>query len=222
MRDPRACSARIGIYALVLLAHHSVGFQQAGILVSDGAARTRVRGLARERAGGLATAAMGAAPARRRGGTLAMSEDSWAVELRQASGAFIEEEQRDFLRRSQAGDGNVELNAALLEWLQERGVWVSELSGWNVAPHKLALSSATIDEAEGETSGRGLLARDSVEEGKELFVIPIDLCITKAGAQAELGADVVPDTMNEFVADAAVRARGAPHSDCGLACVFGM
>ena len=45
-----------------------------------------------------------------RRGALSMSDDSWAVELQQASGAFVEEERRDFLRRSESADAVFPIN----------------------------------------------------------------------------------------------------------------
>ena len=135
--------------------------------------------------------------------TLAASDDSWAVELQQAAGGAEEKEAASWLKGKNAGVDNSERarNDALMAWLTDNDVWVSELSGWNVPPHSMALATTTFDELEGEDSGRGLLARRAITQDAELIRLPVRLCMTKASAlkARELRGSVNDDT-NEYIA----------------------
>ena len=135
--------------------------------------------------------------------TLAASDDSWAVELQQAAGGAEEKEAASWLKGKNAGVDNSERarNDALMTWLTDNDVWVSELSGWNVPPHSMALATTTFDELEGEDSGRGLLARRAITQDAELIRLPVRLCMTKASAlkARELRGSVNDDT-NEYIA----------------------
>ena len=63
----------------------------------------------------------------------------------------------------------------------------------------MAISTETIDELTNESSGRGLLARRSINEGDELLIIPMDLCLTKGSARKALGKDAITEGMNEYL-----------------------
>ncbi|KAJ8598922.1 hypothetical protein CTAYLR_009849 [Chrysophaeum taylorii] len=136
------------------------------------------------------------------GVTSRMSEDSWSAELRQASGGFETEEARAFMRRQAKGDASVRAtNERLIEWLQSKGVWLSELSGWNEPPHSLALATSTFDDVEGEDAGRGLLARRAVVQDMELVRMPRYLCMTKdAALESPTLKGLVNVSTNEYVA----------------------
>lgn len=95
-------------------------------------------------------------------------------------------------------DLNLKVNSKFVEWLSANGVWVKTESAWGKAPHPLVISSKTEDD--GETCGRGLLAKESIGEGELLMTIPLDLCLTRATAQTVLGKAVVPDYMDEYIA----------------------
>ena len=95
-------------------------------------------------------------------------------------------------------DPNVKINNKLIEWLGENGVWVKQESAWGRAPHPLVISSDTEDD--GESCGRGLLARESLSEGEIMMIIPMDLCLTKSMAQELLGTIIIPDYMDEYIA----------------------
>ena len=82
---------------------------------------------------------------------------------------------------------------ALLEWLQDNGAYIADESGWGQAPHPLALAGATTSEEEGEESGRGLLARRDITEGRELMRLPMSILMTKKRAQEELGKSLIDD-----------------------------
>ena len=84
-------------------------------------------------------------------------------------------------------DPNMRANRAFLNWLAEEGVYVQTESTWGRAPHPLVISSTTEDD--GETCGRGLLARESLSEGELMMTIPLDLCLTRAGAQELFGRE---------------------------------
>jgi hypothetical protein len=79
-------------------------------------------------------------------------------------------------------------------------VYLKDESSWGEAPHPMAISTDTIDELTNESSGRGLLARRGVNEGDELLVIPMDLCLTKKSARKALGKDALDKDINEYLA----------------------
>ncbi len=151
-----------------------------------------------------------------RGQALRASDDSWAVELQQSSGGADVAEANSWLKGKNAGLDSDERarNDALLDWLKANDVWVSELSGWNEAPHSMALATSTFDELEGEDSGRGLLARRAITQDAELIRLPVRLCMTKEAAlRARELRGVVSEATNEFIAIALLligeRAKGA-------------
>ena len=78
-------------------------------------------------------------------------------------------------------DPNMKANNRFMEWLASNGVWVKAESAWGRAPHPLVISSKTEDD--GESCGRGLLARESMTEGDLMMTIPLDLCLTRAVSQ---------------------------------------
>ena len=95
-------------------------------------------------------------------------------------------------------DPNLKINNLFIEWLSNNGVWVKQQSAWGRAPHPLVIASETEDD--GETCGRGLLARESLAEGELMMTIPLDLCLTKFAAQEILGKAIIPDYMDEYIA----------------------
>ena len=97
-----------------------------------------------------------------------------------------------------SGDLNVNANNKLIEWLSANGVWVKTESAWGKAPHPLVISSKTEDD--GESCGRGLLARESTTEGELLMTIPFDLCLTRTASQQSFGKAIIPDYMDEYIA----------------------
>jgi len=100
-------------------------------------------------------------------------------------------------------DANPKLtaNANLVRWLEERGeVYLADASTWGEAPHPMAISTETVDELTNESSGRGLLARRSINEGDELLKVPMDLCLTKKSARKALGRDALEGGINEYLA----------------------
>ncbi|KAG5188740.1 putative ribulose-1,5-bisphosphate carboxylase/oxygenase small subunit N-methyltransferase I [Tribonema minus] len=97
-------------------------------------------------------------------------------------------------------DKRLEQNSALLNWLADNGVWVYDKSDWGQAPHSLAVAVDTVDEAENERAGRGMVANREIKEGDELFHIPLDLLLTKERARTEFGHDVITDDMSEYIA----------------------
>ena len=108
---------------------------------------------------------------------------------------------------------------AMLEWLESNGMWVSELSGWNQAPHQLALATSTFDELEGEDSGRGLLARRQVVQDSVLITLPVRLCMTKQAAlESKELKGCVKESTNEYIAIALLliseRAKGEDSTWC--------
>lgn len=95
-------------------------------------------------------------------------------------------------------DPNLKINNKFIEWLGNNGVWVKQQSSWGRAPHPLVIASETEDD--GETCGRGLLARESLAEGELMMTIPLELCLTKVAAQEILGKAIIPDYMDEYIA----------------------
>ena len=135
-------------------------------------------------------------------------DTEWAKALMDAAGGttpgkFEEEMKMKGLLGPNKGKGNPKLNAntRLISWLEnEGGVYLSEQSTWGEAPHPLAISTETVDEITNESSGRGLLARRSINDGDELLKIPFDLCITRKSARKALGKDALQDGINEYLA----------------------
>ena len=135
-------------------------------------------------------------------------EAEWVKALLEAGGGnapgqFEEEMKMKGLLGPNKGMGNPKLNAnsRLIAWLEsEGGVYLSESSTWGEAPHPMAISTETVDEITNESSGRGLLARRSVNDGDELLKIPLDLCITRKSARKALGKDALQDGINEYLA----------------------
>ncbi|KAL3930797.1 MAG: hypothetical protein SGBAC_011606 [Bacillariaceae sp.] len=98
------------------------------------------------------------------------------------------------------GDTKLSANAALIQWLEAEGdVYLAEVSSWGEAPHPMAISTDTRDEITNESSGRGLLARRDVNDGDNLFKIPLKLCMTKRSARKALGRDVFSTDVNEYL-----------------------
>jgi hypothetical protein len=98
-------------------------------------------------------------------------------------------------------DQKLSANARLVQWLEKEGaVYLNDASGWGEAPHPMAISTETVDELTNESSGRGLLARRSVNQEEELLKIPMDLCFTKKSARKTLGTDILPPSINEYLA----------------------
>ena len=95
-------------------------------------------------------------------------------------------------------DPNLRVNNKFIEWLGANGVWVKQESAWGRAPHPLVIASNTEDD--GESCGRGLLARETLTEGELMMTIPLDLCLTRAQAQVVLGPAVIPEYMDEYIA----------------------
>lgn len=141
-------------------------------------------------------------------------EASWAEALKEAEGSGPGAFEREMKMRGLGGGGGGAggpaarrrtANGALLAWLEEEGdVYLRDASTWGTAPHPLAISTETADEATNESTGRGLLARRNVNEGDELLTIPMSMCLTIGTARETLGADVITDGMNEYLALAAL------------------
>lgn len=107
---------------------------------------------------------------------------------------------KGLLGNKDTGDTKLSDNAALIQWLEAEGdVYLAEVSSWGEAPHPMAISTDTRDEITNESSGRGLLARRDVNDGDNLFKIPLKLCMTKRSARKALGRDVFSADVNEYL-----------------------
>lgn len=86
----------------------------------------------------------------------------------------MEKENKQLLQglRDLDRDPNLKANNKFIEWLSENGVWIKQESTWGRAPHPLVISSNTEDD--GESCGRGLLAR----EGTYMYVYNINKIIS--------------------------------------------
>lgn len=133
-------------------------------------------------------------------------ESEWLKALMDASGkdvgSFEEElKMKGLMKPSKTSNPKLNANSALVKWLEEEGeVYLSEKSTWGEAPHPMAISIETRDEITNESSGRGLLARRDINDGDELLKIPLKLCLTKKSARKVIGKDVLPSTINEYLA----------------------
>ena len=108
-------------------------------------------------------------------------------------------------KKSNSVNDKLTANAKLASWLEEKGdVYLSDASGWGEAPHPMAISTDTVDELTNESSGRGLLARRSINQEEVLLQIPISLCITKQSSR-KLFVDnkygtILPSNINDYLA----------------------
>jgi histone-lysine N-methyltransferase SETD3 len=134
-------------------------------------------------------------------------DSEWLKALEESTSAIPGDFEKEMKMRGLLGNkgaqGNTKLtaNANLIKWLEEEGdVYLSEASSWGEAPHPMAISTETKDEITNESSGRGLLARRDINDGDELLIIPMDLCLTKKSARNALGKDVLPSEINEYLA----------------------
>mmetsp|Transcript_22193 Transcript_22193/g.49553 ORF Transcript_22193/g.49553 Transcript_22193/m.49553 type:complete len:589 (+) Transcript_22193:93-1859(+) len=136
-------------------------------------------------------------------------ESEWAKALKDsegvAPGSFEKEMQAKMsgLGGLKGASANPKLsaNANLIKWLEEEGdIYLADESSWGEAPHPMAISTETVDELTNESSGRGLLARRSVNDGDELLKIPLDLCFTKKSARKAFGKDALDRDINEYLA----------------------
>ena len=137
-------------------------------------------------------------------------DSEWAKALEEAKGeapgSFELEMQQSMKMRGlmgKKGSVNPKLsqNANLIEWLEKEGeVYLSDASNWGQAPHPMAISTETVDETTNETTGRGLLARRNINDGDELLMIPMKLCMTVDAARTTLGKDAIPLGTNEYLA----------------------
>ena len=134
------------------------------------------------------------------------SDRSLLEQMRKALGerddafADAEKESKQLMQglRDLDRDPNMKANNKFIEWLADNGVWVKTESSWGRAPHPLVIASNTEDD--GESCGRGLLARESMTEGELMMTIPLDLCLTRAVSQETFGKAVVPDYLDEYIA----------------------
>jgi len=134
-------------------------------------------------------------------------DKEWAKALEESTGPIPGQFEKDMKMKgllggkNKGGDSKLTANANLISWLEEEGdVYLSETSTWGDAPHPMAISTETKDEITNESSGRGLLARRDINDGDELLMIPIKLCITKKSALKAFGKDVLPEDINEYLA----------------------
>lgn len=133
-------------------------------------------------------------------------DTEWAKALLESTapipGAFEEDmKMRGLLGKKTESNPKLTANARLISWLDEKGdVYLSEESTWGEAPHPMAISTETKDEITNESSGRGLLARRDINDGDNLFKVPIKLCLTKKSARKALGKDVLPREINDYLA----------------------
>jgi histone-lysine N-methyltransferase SETD3 len=134
-------------------------------------------------------------------------DKEWAKALEESTGALPGEFEKEMKmkgllgKKDGGGDTKLTANANLIQWLEEEGdVYLSETSTWGDAPHPMAISTDTKDEITNESSGRGLLARRDINDGDELLMIPLKLCITKKSARKAFGKDVLPSDINEYLA----------------------
>ena len=122
--------------------------------------------------------------------------------------------QLNFLKDASGAAGGTskrELEAALVQWLETNGVYLSDKAAWGKAAHPLKVESETVEDF--ELSGRGVLARKDIQQGEQILTVPPQCLMTKAAAVQQLGPRVVTDSMGDYVALAMLliseRAKGA-------------
>jgi hypothetical protein len=135
-------------------------------------------------------------------------DSEWAKALRESTGPIPGAFDKDMQKMQGLGlggksEGNPKLtaNSNLIDWLKEQGdVYLAEVSSWGEAPHPMGISTETKDEITNESSGRGLLARRDINDGDNLFKIPLKLCLTKASARKAVGKQYLSRDINEYLA----------------------
>lgn len=101
---------------------------------------------------------------------------------------------------AEGSEKRLQENSVLLNWLADSGVWVFDRSDWGKAPHSMSVAIDTVDEAENEKAGRGMIANKDIKEGDELFKLPLDLILTKARAVEEFSDSVITEDTSEYIA----------------------
>lgn len=89
-----------------------------------------------------------------------------------------------------------EKSAALVQWLSDNGMYLSELAGWGRPKHPLAIANETTDD--GESSGRGLVAIKGIVQGECIFEVPFHVVLTKERALKEVPE--LPHDVDEYIA----------------------
>lgn len=101
-----------------------------------------------------------------------------------------------------------EKSSALVQWLKNNNMHLSELAGWGRARHPLAIANETTDD--GESSGRGLVAVKDIFQGECVFEVPFSVVLTKERALKEVPE--LPEDIDEYIAIAVLlvqeRAKG--------------
>lgn len=113
------------------------------------------------------------------------------------TGARAASSRLSLLDQSGRGLSVQQREAALIEWLEANGMWVSPKASWGRAAHPLRVESETTDDF--EPSGRGLIARKETTQGEAVVQVPMRLVMTKEKAARELGAQVI-DPLGEYIA----------------------
>ena len=85
-----------------------------------------------------------------------------------------------------------------MQWLEASGVSLSDKAGWGRAAHPLRIEADTVEDF--EISGRGIIARKEISPGDAIVRVPSKIIMTRETAQRVLGASVVPDSLNEYLA----------------------
>lgn len=87
---------------------------------------------------------------------------------------------------------------ALIKWLGENGVWVRTRPGWGVPAHPLRVESDTMEDF--ESTGRGLICRQPINQGQAMVRVPEKLLMTKEVAVKQLGPRVISKSLGEYLA----------------------
>jgi len=106
-------------------------------------------------------------------------------------------------KRWLSGRGNakrrkLEENTRLRSWLEEAGVWMSEAADWGRQSSPVAMAIETREQGENEVSGRGLVARRSINLYEEICRVPLNLLLTRRSAQDIFGEECVPEYIGEY------------------------
>lgn len=111
-------------------------------------------------------------------------------------------------RLQNLGTPSAEKSKALVTWLQDNGMYLSEKATWGRPKHPLAIANETSED--GESSGRGLVAVKGIVQGESIFEVPFDVVLTKDRALEEVPG--LPEDIDDYVAIAVLlmqeRAKG--------------
>eukprot|EP00929_Paragymnodinium_shiwhaense_P057779 TRINITY_DN28932_c0_g1_i1.p2 TRINITY_DN28932_c0_g1~~TRINITY_DN28932_c0_g1_i1.p2 ORF type:complete len:706 (+),score=239.35 TRINITY_DN28932_c0_g1_i1:108-2225(+) len=105
---------------------------------------------------------------------------------------------RWLLGRGGAKRRKLQENTDLEDWLQTKGVWLSEQADWGKEPHGVSMAIETREQIENEVSGRGLVARRDLEMYEDIARVPLAITMTMNSSRAVFGEDIITEDLSPY------------------------